>query len=741
MKKLFLTVVSILVVAAFALPAPSLDVNAGTFKSPPPASVPNDDFKNAAVIPGLPFNYHVDSSTATLERREPTPSCAQGYSFGKSVWYAYTPMNSGLVAAHVETWFSTALAVYTGSSLRRLTQIDSRCGGNWLTFRAEAGATYYLQIGGMYGDGGSLTLYLEGAPGNDDFANAFEVPGIPFDHYVDTWWASLETAEPTPSCAQGYSFDKSVWYAYTPSEAGSVVAHVGETSFSTALAVYTGSSLNQLTQMDSRCGEEGLAFRAEAGTTYYLQVGGIYGDGGSLTLYLEGPPGNDDFSNALEVPGIPFDHYVDTMTASLEAAEPTPSCAQDYSFDKSVWYIYTPAHAGSVTAHVDVWFSALAVYTGSSLNQLTQLNSRCWGEWLTFRAEAGTTYYLQVGGIYGEGGSMTLHLEGPPENDDFANAIQIPWIPFDHDMDTRTASLETGEPTPSCAQGDSFDRSVWYTYTPAEAGSLTARIDAWFTPALAVYAGDSLSSLSELGCRDWSGPLTFDAEAGTTYYFQIGGRWGDGDQLWFNLQVTPPPEADFGFDPYEPSVFDTVRFYNWSYDPAEVEFESALWDFGDGTTSTEWSADHPYAADGDYTVELTVTTKDGRSASTTRDVQVRTHDVAITKFTVPNAAKAGQTRSIVVGLNSRRYPEHVEVELFRSVPGEYDAYERVGSLMQEVPVRPSNRTTDFTFSYTFTGDDANVGKVTFKAEAHIWDARDAFPADNEAISLPTKVSP
>jgi PKD repeat protein len=336
---------------------------------------------------------------------------------------------------------------------------------------------------------------------------------------------------------------------------------------------------------------------------------------------------------------------------------------------------------------------------------------------------------------------LTLYLEGPPENDDFANAVQFSGIPFDHSVDTMAASLETAEPTPSCAQGESFDKSVWYAYAPTEAGSLTAHVDAWFSTALAVYTGSSVDQLTQIDSRCWGDWLTFQAEAGTTYYLQVGGMWGDSGSLRFYLQVTPPPEADFWFDPYEPSVFDTVWFHNWSYDPAQVGIESVLWDFGDGTTSTEWYPSHQYAVDGDYTVEFTVTTYDGRSASTARDVQVRTHDVAITKFTVPNAAKAGQTRSIVVGLNSRRYPEQVEVELFRSVPGDYDAYEWVGSLTQEVPVRPMNRTTDFKFSYTFTSDDANVGKVTFKAEAHIWDARDAFPADNEAISLPTKVNP
>jgi PKD repeat protein len=231
--------------------------------------------------------------------------------------------------------------------------------------------------------------------------------------------------------------------------------------------------------------------------------------------------------------------------------------------------------------------------------------------------------------------------------------------------------------------------------------------------------------------------LTFRAEAGTTYYFQVGDIYGGGGWFELFLEVAPPPVANIEFYPYDPSVFDTVTFYSNSWDPAEVGIASCAWDLGDGTTSPDCWTSHQYAADGGYTVQLTVTTYDGRTASTTRDVQVRTHDVAITKFVVPTSARVGQTRSIVVGVNSKRYLEEVEVQLYKSTPG---GYEWVGTLRQTVPVRPANRTTDFSFSYTFTADDASVGKVTFRAVANLINARDALPADNESISMPTKVT-
>jgi PKD repeat protein len=242
-----------------------------------------------------------------------------------------------------------------------------------------------------------------------------------------------------------------------------------------------------------------------------------------------------------------------------------------------------------------------------------------------------------------------------------------------------------------------------------------------------------------VGCGVFGSTVTFRANAGTTYYFQVGGLFGQAGQVEFRLELTPPPTASFFVYPYDPSIFDDVQFYDNSYDPGGLGIQSRQWSFGDGASATtsNYTVTHRYGADGSYTVELTVTTPDGRTASASQTVLVRTHDVAITKFTAPAAARAGQTRQVTVGLNSKRYPESVQVQLFRSVPG---GYQLVGSLTQSVPVRAANRTTNFSFSYTFTSADAQIGKVTFRALAVLVGLRDALPADNEAIADPTKVN-
>jgi PKD domain-containing protein len=328
---------------------------------------------------------------------------------------------------------------------------------------------------------------------------------------------------------------------------------------------------------------------------------------------------------------------------------------------------------------------------------------------------------------------LNVQVLRPPANDDFANASPINAVPFSDSFDTSVATVESGEPTPSCGYGQSSG-TVWYAFTPSVSGSYSAAPG--FYAQVAAYTGSSLSNLSQIGCRGFSA-LTFHADAGTTYYLQVGGIYGTRGPTLFSIDVAPKPIAQIGFYPSDASIFDSVQFSDQSYDPAGVGISSESWSFGDGGSATGCCPTHRYSTDGDYTAKLTITTPDGRTDSTTQVVHVRTHDVTISKVTVPQSASAGQTRQISVAVTDSRYPETVQVQLLASVPG--GGFQQVGILQQAVAARGNTRPTTFAFSYTFTSADASVGKVTFEAVASIVGARDAQPSDNTVIALPTKV--
>lgn len=460
----------------------------------------------------------------------------------------------------------------------------------------------------------------------------------------------------------------------------------------------------------------------------------------SLTAQLVAPS-NDNFGNATVIAALPFSDSVDITDATVEPGERAPFCASGSSSQRTVWYAFTPTATELLSITINAPFSTVvAVDTGGSFGTLGEVICRSpFGGTSTFTAQAGTTYYFQVDGMFGQSGLLQFGLNAiqPPPNDNFADATSIPAPPFDVTVDLTAASLEPGEPTPSCASGP-LTSTAWYRFTPTQTGSISASAFGFgFSSVVSAYTGTSVASLTQVGCGAFGNRATFRAVANTTYYFQVGGLFGQTGSLEFRLEVTPPPFANFFFFPFDPSVFDVIQFVDQSFDPGGVGFAPQAWTFGDGTTGSGFNPAHRYGADGDYTVQLTVTTLDGRSAVASQTVHVRTHDVAITRFSVPNAASSGQTRRIVVSVNSKRYAETVTVQIFKSVPG---GVQQFGSLTQSLPLNPKNGTTDFAFSYTFTDDDAQIGKVTFSAFAQIVGARDALPADNQAIAPPTKVS-
>ncbi|MEU1843006.1 PKD domain-containing protein [Micromonospora sediminicola] len=320
-----------------------------------------------------------------------------------------------------------------------------------------------------------------------------------------------------------------------------------------------------------------------------------------------------------------------------------------------------------------------------------------------------------------------------PANDNLTGALPVGALPFVDGQDLSAATVQEGEPS-SCFEAG---RTVWYSYTPAADQLVTAGTGPDYL-GVAVYTGDSLGTLAEVTCRPTYGgtPVTFRARAGTTYLLRIGADYAE--QTTFRLDVAPGPEVDFDVADVEWSVFDEVAFWPRLYDPAGlgVDLGSLVWDFGDGTTSTEQYPRHRFTSDGDHRVRLTARTVDGRTATATHTSVVRTHDVAVVKVNTPSTARAGQRVGVTVEVRNNRYDEHVEVRLERSNPW---GFEQVDAATKPVPVTGGGGRTSFSFTYTVTAEDAAMGKVTFRAVAAVRDHRDALPADNQLISTPVRV--
>ncbi|HZB47561.1 MAG TPA: PKD domain-containing protein [Mycobacteriales bacterium] len=451
-------------------------------------------------------------------------------------------------------------------------------------------------------------------------------------------------------------------------------------------------------------------------------------------------PANDELAGATVVDTVPFSTTEDTSEATSDPTDPV-GCFNT----GSVWFSYTPPSDTTVVADTfgSSYDTVLSAWTGTpGALDLIACNDDFNGlqSQVTFPATAGTAIYFMVGVCCSDGGtgggSLTFSVNqiASPGNDAFAAAGPIASLPFSSTVDLAAATTEAGEPAPSCT---TLQNTVWYSFTPTTTRALSASLDQSIG-GVGVYTGTSLSNLSQVGCGYGSTSALVQAQANTTYYFQVGSVCCGAGPVTFRVDVAPDPVAGFSFSPSEPSVFDPVQFFDQSHDPAGGTISTVGWSFGDGATATGCCPTHQYASDGDYTVRLTVTTTDGRTASTSQVVRVRTHDVAVVQVAVPNSAHVGQTIAVNVHLRNTRYAETVRVDLYKSAPG---GFQQVGALTQFVPVRPpGGNTTRFAFTYTVSPADGTIRKVSFRAVATIVDHPDALPGDNELISPPVRIT-
>jgi hypothetical protein len=197
--------------------------------------------------------------------------------WGRTVWYAWTPAESGVASIDVQLADGK---VFTGASVGTLSFVayaDAQ-------FHVDAGTTYYLQVdsGGRGGDF-VLEWLLEPdrAPSYDDFANAEVLDGPSGRIEATNRLATTEPGEPDHGGKSGAS----VWFAWTAPADGSATFHV-DSSFWTIHRVYTGKSVDALTAVDQMQEVEAQVVRlpVQAGVAYRIAVDGRAGGTGIFWL-------------------------------------------------------------------------------------------------------------------------------------------------------------------------------------------------------------------------------------------------------------------------------------------------------------------------------------------------------------------------------------------------------------------------------------------------------------------------
>lgn len=254
-------------------------------------------------------------------------------------------------------------------------------------------------------------------PPNDDFSSARDLGSVLTISVSGTnLWATGEFEEPVH---WRFPTASSVWFRWSAPRSGLVSLRTCGSDFDTALAVYRGPALAALARVaandDSCSAQSAVRFFAVTGTTYFIAVAGFDDAQGTikLTLRVETPPPNDDFSNAQDLGNALTASVSGTnRDATVEAGEPS-----DFRRARaSVWYRWTAPVSRRVriaTCGSD-FDTVLAVYTGSAIDTLRLRvadDDSCGSQSVVrFKARAGITYRIAVDSFGRAVGSIELKL-------------------------------------------------------------------------------------------------------------------------------------------------------------------------------------------------------------------------------------------------------------------------------------------------------------------------------------------
>jgi hypothetical protein len=298
--------------------------------------------------------------------------------------------------------------------------------------------------------------------------------------------------------------------------------------------------------------------------------------GQGLLLTPLAAPANDDCVNAIDVTpaDFSFTDTQDTTMATEETDEPQSSCGSGVDA-KSVWYGLTNPFGSPFTVNVNTngssFDTVLAVYpvTGAECDLASFAEIACDDDAgddknsaLSFTAQPGVLYKIQVIGFNGAAGNLIFNVSSPdlpPNNDHCANEIDVTNadLPFTDAKDTTLATDEPGEPEPGCGN-DNDGKGVWYSFTNTTGSTLAVNVNTTgsdYDTVLAVYrvtgAECGFAGFVEIACNDDtlhddSSELTFLAQPGVLYKIQVTGFESGPDQpesgnLVFNIPSAATP--------------------------------------------------------------------------------------------------------------------------------------------------------------------------------------------------------
>ncbi|MDB6026257.1 MAG: hypothetical protein JWM68_2480 [Verrucomicrobiales bacterium] len=369
-------------------------------------------------------------------------------------------------------------------------------------------------------------------PYNDDFTNRVSLSGT---NATDVGSNVGATSEPGETSLGLDAAGKTIWWTWRATASGTTTIWQQTGSVPHLVGVCTGDSVSNLIVLATGTN---VSFTALAGETYCIAVDGFAGapSEGSIRLrllqFVESPV-NDMFTNATVLTGTNLSITGSSVKATRETGEPSFAVGAS---GKTVWWNWTAPAKGLLRLDTYPYQGVrLAVFTGEEVEALMLVpmtNAPYSNMW---RVNGGTTYRIgaDAEGLLG----FSLKFDASPPNDMFADRTVLNGDHIDVTENTYLATLEPGEPQHRIS-GFAERYSVWWSWTATSNGVVAINKSVGLTFYLAVYTGDSLTSLRTVTKSD-NGTVTFAATAGTAYQIAIANEYQGSVRLKLDWSETP----------------------------------------------------------------------------------------------------------------------------------------------------------------------------------------------------------
>ncbi|MCB1120073.1 MAG: hypothetical protein KJT03_00875 [Verrucomicrobiae bacterium] len=502
----------------------------------------NNHLADALAIEGTNISLKATTYNADMEAGEPPHDSGESGLAGGSVWFAWTAPEDGLVKISTITETEDlGIAAYVGNDFTDFETGQLASGINKeIAFAVAAGQDYFIAVRGLPCEFDlNLVLFEEAIVGT--FDGAIPLSGFQDDAIQNNDNAYKEAGEPLHA---GNSGGRSVWFTWVAPQDGNLTVSTAGSDFDTLLAVYVGTSFQNLLALASNDNfppdvTSQVTLPVVAGQTYRIAVDGRYDllgntiDSGNIQLTLTLVPFNDDFANATLMTGgdLLIEGY--NTNAGKEGGEGNHA---SNAGGASVWFDYLAPADGMVVIDTagSEFDTLLSVYAGDTLGGLSNIasNDNLGGVLTSSRvvvlATAGESYKIALDGKDGDSGNFTLGLFMISENDNFDSRITLTGTSATTSGVTDFATHEFGEPVHA---GNPGGRSIWWEWTaPADGRVFIDTTDSDFDTLLGVYLGNSLNSLVAVASNDDASGgqggslLSVPVQSGLTYKIAVDGK-------------------------------------------------------------------------------------------------------------------------------------------------------------------------------------------------------------------------